>query len=92
MAIKLDTITPQGFTAEGAYCRIEDVRVTKNAVSFVLRRYKDTAMQQFFSDVYYTAPYALNGVNPIQQGYVYLKTLADFEGGIDVFEDGQPQR
>ncbi|UQP01398.1 hypothetical protein L0Z36_05540 [Burkholderia multivorans] len=92
MAIKLDTITPQGFTAQGAYCRIEEVHVTKTSVSFALRRYKDTGAQLFFSEVNYTAPYALTGVNPIQQGYLYLKTLEDFKGSTDVFEAGQPQQ
>lgn len=91
MALKINCSTPQGFDVVGAYCRIEDMRVTKNSMSFMLRRYKDNTVQQFFLEVFYTAPYVLTGFNPIQQGYLYLKALPDFQGATDIFEAGQPQ-
>jgi hypothetical protein len=36
---------------------------------------------------YITMPYVSE--NPIVEAYEYLKTLPEFEGSIDVFEDGQ---
>jgi hypothetical protein len=87
MAFQIDTVTPQGLTAPAAYCRIEDMRLTTNTISFVLRRYKDRTAEQFLFDVYYTAPYAMNGSNPFEQGYAYLRALPEFEKATDVLVD-----
>ena len=92
MAFKLNCCTPQGITIDGAYCRVESMTVTKDSITFPLRRYKDSVGFPFFEERYYTAPYVITSVNPLQQAYDYLKTLPEFSNAVDVFEDGQPQQ
>lgn len=90
MALKIDTTTPQGIAVSGAYCRIESISLTKTAITFALRRYKDNSGLPFFLEEYVTAPYDLTGKNPIQQAYDYLKALPEFASAVDVLEAGQP--
>jgi hypothetical protein len=92
MALKMDTTTPQGITVAGAYCRVEGISLTKTQIGFSLRRYKDNSGLPFFLEEYFTAPYALTGVNPLQQGYDYLKSLPEFASAVDLLELGQPQQ
>ncbi|WP_175855072.1 hypothetical protein [Burkholderia anthina] len=91
MAFKLTCCTPQGINVDGAYCRVECMTVTKNEVTFSLRRYKDNSGLPFFMEEYYTAPYSLTSFNPLQQAYDYLKDRPEFAGAVDVLEEGQPQ-
>lgn len=90
MALKIDTTLPQGITVAGTYCRVEGISLTKTEITFALRRYKDNSGLPFFTESYYTAPYTLTGVNPIQQGYDYLKALPEFAGAVDIYEATQP--
>lgn len=91
MAFKINCTTPHGFDAEGAYCRVEGLTLTKGTLTFALRRYKDESGLPCFLEQYFSAPYALTSVNPLQQAYDYLKTLPEFAGAVDVYEAGQPQ-
>jgi hypothetical protein len=91
MALKIDTTTPQGINVTSAYCRVEGISLTKTDITFTLRRYKDNSGLPFFMEEPFAAPYALTGVNPLQQAYDYLKTLPEFTGAVDVLEVGQPQ-
>jgi hypothetical protein len=90
MALKIDTTTPQGIVVAGAYCRVEGISLTKTEMTFTLRRYKDDSDVPFFTEEFYTAPYELNGVNPLKQAYGYLKALPPLAGAVDLFEAGQP--
>jgi hypothetical protein len=85
MAIKLNTIskTAQGFEVLGAYCRVEDVKVTKASAYCILRKYKDNSGVLHFAEDGISYPYALDGGNPIKQAYDYLKTLPEFAGATD---------
>jgi hypothetical protein len=42
-----------------------------------------TATESFFKS-YHKFEYDLNGANPLAQTYVYLKTLPEFSGSVDV--------
>ncbi|UQP02226.1 hypothetical protein L0Z36_10095 [Burkholderia multivorans] len=92
MAFKINCTTPHGFEAQGAYCRVEGLTLMKGALTFALRRYKDNTGLPCFLEQYFSAPYVLTSVNPLQQAYDYLKTLPEFATAVDVFEDSQPQQ
>lgn len=85
MALQKTMPTPQGFTATDAYHRVEGVSIVgKTKISFRVRSYKDAAEAVSFSDHGYECDYDLQGVNPISQAYVHLKTLSEFAGAADV--------
>jgi len=84
MALKKTVTTEQGFEANGAYHRVEGVRLNgKTSMSFQIRSYKDAKDFPAFSDAMHICAYDIEGKNPIAQAYEYLKTLPDFTGAID---------
>jgi len=84
MALKKTVTTEQGFEANGAYHRVEGVRLNgKTSMSFQIRSYKDAKDCLAFSDAMHICAYDIEGKNPIAQAYEYLKTLPDFTGAID---------
>jgi len=91
MAITINSVSQQGISVNGAYCRVEEVSISKSEIFFILRRYAASKGVPSFMEEYFTAPYILIGVNPMQQAYAYLKTLPEFVGASDVLEPGQPQ-
>lgn len=46
--------------------------------------HKDSATTTPFSSIPYRCAYSLTGANPIEQAYVYLKTLPEFSGAADI--------
>jgi hypothetical protein len=83
MALKKQVVTPHGFTVSDAYHRIEDVTIIgKDKMNFSVKVYKDTDKESFASSSFVCA-YNLNGGNPLQQGYMHLKTLEDFKDAED---------
>ena len=78
-------------TLTGAYIKILNVEGSKENVKLTVGIYKDSTKQSLI----YTKNYSFvpnvaeNSENFIKQGYEYLKTLAEYEGAIDVLEDGQ---
>jgi hypothetical protein len=83
MALSKTTTTATGFEAVNAYHRVEAVSIKgKDSFSFHVRSYKEANMP-FFTEQVITAPYDLEGVNPIKQAYLYVKTLPEFAGAID---------
>jgi hypothetical protein len=84
MALKKTLTTPCGFTATGAYHRVEGVSLqAKDIIVFKVRSYKNDSGVPHFSDVEHTCAYDLSGSNPIAQAYEYLKTLSDFADAED---------
>jgi hypothetical protein len=84
MALKKTTTTIQGFTAENAYFRVEEVKlVGKDKIAFSVRGYKDNSGLPAFEDRSLSCDYDIAGNNPIAQAYGYLKTLPEFVGAID---------
>lgn len=83
MALQADFTTPHGITVPSAYCRVSDVSLSKDAMSFSLWLYADKEKQPFEKKTF-TSSYDISGSNPIQQAYVHLKTLPEFAGAADV--------
>jgi hypothetical protein len=82
MALSRTVTTPQGFTATGAYHRVEGVSVTKTQLAFRVRSYVQ-ADKPAFGDQAYECAYDLTGENPIRQAYLYLKTLPEWADAAD---------
>jgi hypothetical protein len=84
MALQKTVNTPHGFEAVSAYHRVEGVRLQdKAAIAFQVRSYKSKDQDAAFSDAPYTCEYELDGLNPIAQAYLHLKTLEDFADAAD---------
>jgi hypothetical protein len=84
MAFKKTTTTTQGFTANNAYFRVEEVKlVNKNKIAFSIRGYKDNSGLPAFEDCSLSCDYDIEGKNPIAQAYNHLKTLPEFAGATD---------
>lgn len=83
MAIKIDTVTPHGFKADAAYCRVEDVTVNKTQGYCVLRFYKDAGTQVSFKEQGIAFIYDMEGENPIKQAYEHIKKMPEFLGAMD---------
>lgn len=82
MAIKVNTKLATGIRVDGAYCRVEYPSLTKDSLTFHLRKYV-AEDKPFFEENIYTASYILEGENPFKQAYLYLKTLPEFQDAID---------
>lgn len=82
MAIKKDINLETGINIDGAYCRVENITIDKQTVSFNLRKYVDTVLP-FFNEAYYSTSYNIKGENPYVQAYEYLKTLEEFKDAKD---------
>ena len=84
MALEKTVTTPQGFEALEAYHRVENLTlVAKDAMSFVVRSYKQQTGVPAFAESHHTAVYDINGVNPIAQAYVSTKKLSQFSDAKD---------
>ena len=84
MALKKDMTTPQGFDAVDAYGRVSALSLNgKDAMSFSLSWFKDQDNSTPFFTEQFTTAYSLNGVNPLAQAYVHLKSLPEFSNAAD---------
>lgn len=84
MALEKTVTTPQGFEALSAYHRVENITlVAKDAMSFVVRSYKQKSGVPAFAELQHTAKYDIQGINPIAQAYIAAKTLSEFADAID---------
>ena len=82
MAFKKLAKTSFGVELPNAYWRIELASVTKTQMQVKLRVY-NTPDLPAFGEEDHTAPYDIEGENPIKQAYVYLKSLPEFADVID---------
>lgn len=82
MAMSKTITTPQGFTAQNAYHRVEAIKLTKQQIAFRVRSYVQPD-KPAFGDHGYECAYNLNGENPIRQAYLYLKTLPEWADAVD---------
>jgi hypothetical protein len=84
MALKKTTNTVQGFTADNAYFRVEEVKlIGKDKIGFSVRGYKNDSGLPAFEDRSLLCDYDIDGKNPIAQAYEYVKTLTEFAGAVD---------
>lgn len=83
MAIQINTEL-KGIQVQGAYCKVKNVKLTKNSISFTLSKYANSNEVLSFDDIQYTCSYDLEGENPYKQAYEYLKTLTEYSEAIDL--------
>lgn len=83
MALKTNIETSEGVIVCDAYCRVEQIAITKTHVSFTLKSYVDPEKYKKFFGNSYVCDYDLTGENPIKQAYKYLKTLPKFANATD---------
>ena len=97
MALKLTKSTVHGFVADGAYHRVENVRINQKQaykfeesssgpvfmMAFSLRSYKQNDGSPFFAESQYSCVYNIEGNNPIAQAYEELKKLSEFANAQD---------
>lgn len=82
MAIMKNIELENGIKVDGSYLRVEFPSVTKDKLTFNLRKYVE-ANKSFFSEETITCDYDINGENPFVQAYEYLKTLEEFKDAED---------
>jgi hypothetical protein len=83
MALSKTVSTVHGFEAVNAYHRVEAISIDgKNTINFHVRSYV-AADKPFFVEQVLTAPYTIDGLNPIKQAYEHLKTLPEFADATD---------
>jgi hypothetical protein len=83
MALEKQVTTPQGFIADKAYCKVQEMQISNKSklhfsVSFA--KAKDVLP---FEIKGYSCSYNIDGANPIKQAYEHLKTLPEFSGATD---------
>lgn len=82
MAIKQNIETEFGVNVNECILRVEYPSLTKNTLSFNLRKYASID-KPFFGEEFHTCEYNFEGQNPFKQAYEYLKTLPEFEDSED---------
>jgi hypothetical protein len=65
-----------------AYVCVDSVKVEKNFAQALVQTHKEKD-GQVLEQKGYSFEYAINGLNPIAQTYIYLKTLPEFAGAVD---------
>ena len=83
MAIKKDIKLESGILVNGAYCKVENITLSKTIINFNIRKYVDINLP-FFDETHYSVRYVIDGKNPFAQAYEYLKTLNEFKDAEDV--------
>ena len=82
MAISKNIELENGIKVEGAYLRVEFPSITKDTLTFSLRKYVKID-KPFFNEEIISCEYDLDGDNPFKQAYEYLKTLEEFKDSVD---------
>jgi hypothetical protein len=83
MALAKTVSTPHQFEATNAYHRIGSLHIkNKEKIVFSLTSHKDKDSSSFYSKLF-ECDYSINGSNPFEQAYKYLKTLPEFDGATD---------
>jgi len=84
MALALNYTTESGINIPSAYCRIDQIFVTKkNTMQLSVNFYADEAHVVPFHGEKYKTDYDFTQSNPLNQGYDYLKTLPEFSVATD---------
>lgn len=83
MALSKTFTANNGVVVRNAYCKVEDLRVTKDRLRFSVNCYVDNSGEYAsFTSFGYNAPYVIDQTNPIQQAYEFAKTQ-QFSDAID---------
>lgn len=75
------TIDYKGITVTNACMKIAQTTILQGneTIDFVLHYFAENSLLPF-SSANFQCVYALNGYNPVKQGYEYLKGLPELEG------------
>jgi hypothetical protein len=82
MALQKNIETIQGLNVSDAYIRVESISLSKNLMHINIKTYVSVEKPCLSAEVFSCA-YSLEGQNPFQQAYEYLKTLPEFSGATD---------
>ena len=80
ITLKTNFGTDAEFT--NAYVRVDSVKVEKNFAQALVQTHKEKD-GQVLEQKGYSFEYNLNGLNPIAQTYLHLKSLSEFSGATD---------
>jgi|SRR5690625_1253826 len=83
----------ENLTFEQAYHKISNLTATVDEINIGVQVYKDESKEHvidYLSFTFDSNDYA--GADLIQIGYGLLRTLPEYGGAINVFEEGQPVR
>ncbi|MNK92404.1 hypothetical protein D3C87_1125280 [compost metagenome] len=83
MAISI-TVNFKGIVVNNAYVRVVMPTISPGNTRFEFVAHVMVSPEtDSFKATAYEAPYDLEGANPVEQAYAYLKTLPEFEGYTD---------
>ena len=75
MALSKTFTANNGVLVKDAYCKVENIHLTKNQIRFSVNCYVDnTGEYASFTSFGYNAPYVIEQTNPIKQAYEFAKT------------------
>jgi hypothetical protein len=84
MALSKTITTKSGVTVQNAYHRVREVKIQgTNYLHFKVKSFADASQGQPFAEEEYGCPYDVEGTNPLNQAYTYVKTLPEFSGAQD---------
>lgn len=89
----IKTVYGDDVTFEHAYHKISQLTATIERIVIFVEVYKDERKDDvidYLSFIFYSNNNA--GADLIQIGYGLLKTLPEYSGAVNVFEEGQPVR
>jgi len=79
MALSKTFTANNGVVVRNAYCKVEDLRVTKDRLRFSVNCYVDNSGEhQCFTSFGFNSPYVIDVTNPIKQAYEFAKKQAEF--------------
>ena len=85
MALSKTLTANNGLVVNNAYCKVENLLVTKDRLRFSVNCYVDNSGEYAsFTSFGYNAPYTIDETNPIKQAYEFVKAQEDFAGSSDV--------
>lgn len=96
MALRMTKDIGSGLVLPGLYARIDTISGFKGGIDLSLNFYvsRDHFLKGnsfTLQEMHHFKPDVGRGSeNFIRQGYLYLKTLPDYEAAEDIWEDGQP--
>jgi hypothetical protein len=82
MALTKTIDTKFGIKVKDCYLRVEHVSISKDNMSFYLRKYA-AIDKPFFDEDVITCTYSMIDKNPYIQAYEYLKTLDEYSDAVD---------
>ena len=94
MALKLNSkvnVLGKELQFENAYCKITWLDGNKNYINMQVTLYDTPSLENIIetSTYRFIPSVADDAPNFIKQGYEHLKTLPEYDGAIDMLEDGQ---